>query len=96
METICISVNKNDSLPMVSDVRLLPVYTLEGLSRTPHCRTLSIYTQTGKLDWSPVGTLKELVSLTVNFTPELDFSAFSGAGHGGHQLFSPAESGAEE
>ena len=58
----------------------LPVYTLEGLSRTPRCRTLSIYTQTGKLDWSPVGTLKELVSLTVSFTPELDFSAFSGAG----------------
>ena len=57
----------------------LPVYTLEGLLRTPQCRSLSVDTQTGELDWSPVGTLKELVSLKVNFTPELDFAALSGA-----------------
>ena len=57
----------------------LPVYTLDGLLRTPECRTLSVYTQTGNLDWSPVGTLKKLVSLKINFTPELDFAALSGA-----------------
>lgn len=57
----------------------LPVYTLEGLLRTPKCRKLFLYSQTGKIDWTPVGTLKELTELKVNFTPVLDFSAITGA-----------------
>ena len=32
METICISIGKNDPVPDRSDVRILPVYTLKGFS----------------------------------------------------------------
>ena len=57
----------------------LPVYSVAGLSRTPHAREIFIYSSTAKIDWSPVGTLRELEKFTVNFTPAFQFSDLEGA-----------------